>query len=121
MSAGPRKWSRVCAFSLSAAAPFFAATASADPSDAVFVAALDKEGIVIADQDTAIATAHAVCAALDKSNKSSILAMKLMKDTAMSLRQSSYFVGASISAYCPQYIGQTDDSARWLTPLPPLM
>jgi uncharacterized protein DUF732 len=121
MSVGPRKWSTVCAFSVSAAALLFAGAASADPADDAFIAALAKEGIVFPDQNNAIATAHAVCAGLDKSNKSSVLAMKVMKDTALSLRQSSYFVGASISAYCPQYIGQTDNSARWLIPLPPLM
>ena len=37
------------------------------------------------------------------------------------MRQSSYFIGAAISAYCPQYIGHTDNSTRWLNPVPPLM
>jgi Protein of unknown function (DUF732) len=61
-----------------------------------------------------------VCAGLDKTNKTSVLAMKLMKDTDLSLKQSSYFIGASISAYCPQYIGLTDNSANWLRPVPPI-
>jgi hypothetical protein len=67
------------------------------------MAALAKEGIAFPDNNTAIAVAHTVCAGFDKTDKSSILAMKLMKDTGLSLKQSSYFVGASISAYCPQY------------------
>ena len=121
MSVGPAKWSTLCAVLLSAAAFVSAAPASADPTDDAFVAALAREGITFPEHDTAIATAHTVCAGLDKSNQSSMLAMKLMKDTDLSLKQSSYFIGASISAYCPQYIGRTDNSARWLLPGPPLM
>jgi hypothetical protein len=121
MNVGPRKWPIVCAILASAVAVISAAPASADPTDAAFVSALANEGIVFRDHNAAITTAHTVCARLDESNKSSVLAMRLMKDSDLSLRQSSFFIGASISAYCPQYIGQTDDSARWLTPLPPLM
>jgi hypothetical protein len=121
LNVGPDKWSTVCAVLLSAAALLFAAPASADPPDDAFVAALAKEGIVFPDDNTAVAIAHTVCAGFDKSNKSSVVVMKLMKDTDLSLRQSSYFVGASISAYCPQYVGQTDNSATWLLPGPPLM
>jgi hypothetical protein len=121
MNVGPARWSTLSAVLLSAAALVTAAPASADPTDDAFVAALAKEGITFPEHNTAVATGHAVCDALDKSSQSSMLAMKLMKDTDLSLRQSSYFVGASISAYCPQYIGRTDNSARWLLPAPPLM
>jgi hypothetical protein len=121
MNVGPGKWSTVCAVLLSAAALLSAAPASADPTDDAFVAALVKYGIVIPDRDTAIAMAHTVCAGFDKNEKSSVLAMRLMKDTDLSLKQSSYFVGVSMSAYCPQYIGHTDDSLNWLNPGPPLM
>jgi hypothetical protein len=120
MNVGPEKWSPVCAVLLSAAALLSAAPASADPTDDAFVAALAKDGIVITDRNAAIATAHRVCAGFDKSDKSGLLAMQLMKDTDLSLKQSSYVVGASISAYCPQYIGQTDNSVWWLYPRAPL-
>jgi hypothetical protein len=120
MNVGPAKWSTVCAVLLSGAALLSAAPASADPTDDAFVAALAKAGIVVTDHNTAIAIAHAVCAGFDKSDKSAIPAMKLMKDTDLSLKQSSYFVGASISAYCPQYIGRTDNSAWWLYPRAPI-
>jgi len=120
VNVGPQKWSAVGAVPLFAAL-FSAAPASADATDAAFVAALAKERIVVTDQNTAIAVAHAVCAGFDNNAKSGILAMKLMKQTDLSLQQSSYFLGASISAYCPQYIGRTDNSARWLNPGPPLM
>lgn len=121
MKVGPQMWSTVAALLWSAGALVNVAPASADPTDGAFVAALGKAGIAFGDNDAAIATAHAVCAGLDKSDQSSLLAMKLMKDTDLTLKQSSYFIGASISAYCPQYVGRTDDSARWLLPGPPLM
>jgi hypothetical protein len=121
MNVGPARWSTLCAVLSSAAVLVSAAPASADPTDDAFVAALAQRGITFSERNTVIATAHAVCAGLDKSNQSSMLAMKLMKDTDLSLKQSSYFIGASISAYCPQYIGRTDNSARWLLPAPPLM
>jgi hypothetical protein len=121
MTVGPGNWSIACAVVLSAAALLSAASASADPIDDAFVAALVKDGIVIGDRDTEIAMGHTMCAGFDQNQKSSVLAMKLRKDTNLSLKQSSFFVGVSVSAYCPQYKGQTDDSLRWLNPLPPLL
>jgi Protein of unknown function (DUF732) len=110
-----------CAVLLFAGALFSAAPASADPIDGAFVDALAKGGIVLPDHNSAIAMAHTVCAGLDQRAKPGLLAMKLMKETDLSMKQSSYFIGAAISAYCPQYIGHTDNSTRWLNPGPPLM
>ena len=110
-----------CAVLLFAAALFSAAPASADPNDGAFVDALTKDGIVLPDQNAAIAMAHTVCAGLDQQAKPSLLAMKLMKETDLSMKQSSYFIGVAISAYCPQYIGHTDNSTRWLYPYAPLL
>ncbi len=115
------KWSAVCAIVLSGAALLAAAPASADPTDDAFVAALAKGGIAVTDRDAAIGMAHNVCAGFDKSNKSSVVAMKLTTDSGLSLKQSGYFIGASISAYCPQYIGRIDNSTNWLNPVPPHM
>ena len=121
MNGGIGKWSTVCAVVLSAAALLSEAPASADPTDDAFVAALAKEGIVSTDRNATIAMAHTVCAGLDKTNKSAVLAMNLMRDTDLSLKQSSYFIGVSISAYCPQYIARTDNSTYWLYPGPVYM
>jgi hypothetical protein len=122
MNVGPGKWkwSAVCAVLLSVAALFSAAPASADPTDDAFVAALANGGIGVKDRNSAIATAHTVCAELDNNQNTSVLAMSLMKGTDLSLQQSSYFVGAAMSAYCPQYIGHTDNSPNWLNPYVPL-
>ena len=117
MNVGPVNWSTACAVLLSAAALLTAAPASADPIDDAFVAALVKDGIVIGDSYSE----NTMCAGFDENAKSSVLAMKLKKDTGLSLKQSSFFVGVSVSAYCPQYKGQTDDSLRWMNPIPPLM
>ena len=110
-----------CAVLLFVAALFSAGPASADPNDGAFVDALAKGGIVLPDDNAAIAMAHTVCAGLDQRAKTSLLAMKLMKDTDLSMKQSGYFIGAAISAYCPQYVGHTDDSTRYLYPGVPLM
>jgi hypothetical protein len=120
MKVGLTKWPTVCAVVLSAVL-LSATTASADATDDAFVAALAKQRIAFADHNTAIAVAHTVCAQFDKTNKSGVIAMKLMKDTDLSLKQSGYFIGASVSAYCPQYVGRIDNSTNWLLPGPPLM
>ena len=65
--------------------------------------------------------AHAVCAGFGRTTKTGVVAMRLMKDTHFTLRQSSYFIGVSMSAYCPQYEGLIDNSVQWLNPGPPLM
>lgn len=103
------------------AALFSAAPASAGPTDDSFLAALANYGIAINDPNTAIAMARTVCAGFDNNQRSSILAMKVMKDTSLSPKQAGYFIGVSVSAYCPQYKGQTDGSLDWLNPGPPLM
>jgi Protein of unknown function (DUF732) len=121
MNVGPTKWSTTCAILLSAVALHSPATASADATDDALVATLAKQGIVIKDRDTTIAMAHSVCAGLDKHYKSSVLAVRLVRDTDLSLKQSGYFIGVAVSAYCPQYAGPTDTSANWLNPGPPLM
>ncbi len=98
-----------------------AAPASADAPDDAFLGALADNGIVMNDPGTAVAMARSVCAGLDKNQRSSVLAMKVMKEANLSARQAGFFVGASVSAYCPQYKGQIDGSLDWLNPLPPLM
>lgn len=121
MNVGRRKWATPVAALLAVAAMFSAAPASADPPDDAFLGALADNRIAINDPGTAIAMARSVCAGLDRNQRSSVLAMKVMKDANLSARQAGFFVGVSVSAYCPQYKGQIDDSLDWLNPLPPLM
>jgi hypothetical protein len=120
MNVSPKwKWSTGFAVLLSAAL-LSAAPASAEPTDDAFVAALAKDGITMSAPNTAIAAARTVCAELGDNQNTSVLAMSLMRDTGLSLQQSSYFVGASMSAYCPQLIGHTHDSLNWLKPYNPV-
>jgi Protein of unknown function (DUF732) len=107
MNVRPTKRSITCAVLLPAAALLFMAPASADTTDDAVIATLANQGIVITDRDTTIATAHTVCDGLDQHLKSAVLAVKLVRDTDLSLSQSSYFIGVAMSAYCPQYKGRT--------------
>lgn len=121
MDVGPKKLSTTCAVLLAVVALLSAGLASADPPDDSFLAALTDYGITMNDPGTAIAMARTVCAGLDRNQRSSVLAMKVMKDANLTARQSGFFVGLSVSAYCPQYKGQIDDNLDWLNPGPPLM
>ncbi|ORW38354.1 hypothetical protein AWB90_24020 [Mycobacterium paraense] len=124
MNAGLRSGLGVCAVLLAAATVFPAAPASADPTDDAFIAALENYGIDASDRDTAIAHGHGVCAALDRGQDSSIIALKLIKDPQIKVttkRQAGFFVGDSVASYCPQYRGSVDPSVIWLLPFPPMM
>ena len=114
------KWSTLSVISLLVAL-LSAPSAGADPNDDAFISALTKNGIPIADRDSATAIGQSVCDGFDQHQKSSFLALRLMKQSGLALQQSSYVVGVAISAYCPEYVGHTDDSVRWLLPFPPLM
>ncbi|OBK34193.1 hypothetical protein A5658_11565 [Mycobacterium sp. 1245111.1] len=114
------KWSALGTISLLMAL-LSAPSAGADPNDDAFISALTQNGIPIADRDSATAIAQSICDGFDHHQKPSLLALKLMKQSGLSLKQSSYVVGVAISAYCPEYAGHTDNSAAWLNPLPPLM
>ncbi len=123
MNVTPGKRSTVCAVLLSAAL-LSAAPASADPTDDAFIAALDNYGIDVSDPGTLIAHGHGVCAALDRGQDSSVVALKVMKDPKLNIssrQQAGFFVGDSVAAYCPQYRGSVDPSVIWLLPFPPLM
>jgi hypothetical protein len=107
----PGKWSIFIAVLLSAAALLSAAPASADQTDDAFIAAVENGGIAVADPNTAIGMARTMCALLDQGTTRPLLVMRLMKDANLSPRQAGYFLGVSVSAYCPRYMSVTDDSA----------
>ncbi|WP_241523611.1 DUF732 domain-containing protein [Mycobacterium sp. IEC1808] len=103
LNMGSGKWSTLMAVLLSAAAPLFAAPASADQNDDAFIAALASQGIPISDNSAAIGMGRNMCALLDQGTTRPLLVMKLMKDANLSARQAGFFLGLSSSAYCPQY------------------
>ena len=91
-----------------------ASTAHADPADAdaKFLADLNSEGITFASPEVMIAAGHAACTELDKGEVPAQVAHDVMnnKDVLTSSNldgfHAGFFVGASIAAYCPQYLGQ---------------
>lgn len=109
------------AAALSAAALLSAAPAPADPTDDAFISALSDYGIAVNDPDSMIGMAQSVCAGLDNNQRSSLLAMKVMKETTFSPRQAGFFVGLAVSSYCPQDRERARDSLDWLNMPPPLM
>jgi uncharacterized protein DUF732 len=100
-------WSTFVAVLLSAAAPLFAAPASADQTDDAFIAALVSQGVPVPDNNAAVQMGRNMCALLDQGTTRPLLAMKLMKDANLSARQAGFFLGLSASAYCPQYKSTT--------------
>jgi hypothetical protein len=99
------------AVSLFAAALLAASPAYADANDDAFIASLANNGITVSDRGSATAMAQSVCDGFDHHQKPSLVAMKLMKQSGLSLKQSSYFVGVAISAYCPEYSAHPSNSA----------
>jgi Protein of unknown function (DUF732) len=106
---GPGKWAAFTAVPLFAAAMLTAAPALADPTDDAFIAALQDQGISIPDTDAAIQMARTMCALLDQNTARPLVVKRLMRDTNLSARQAGFFLGASTSAYCPQYRITTDN------------
>jgi Protein of unknown function (DUF732) len=92
-----------------------ASTAHADPADAdaKFLAALTSKGITFGSPEVMIAAGHVVCAELDRGETPSQAAQDVMNNkdvlTSSSLDgfHAGFFVGASIAAYCPQYLGRS--------------
>jgi hypothetical protein len=93
------------AVALSVAALLFAAPASADQNDDVFVGALQRHGITFADRNAAIAAGHNMCAGLDKRQTPTSLVLNVVEATDLSARDAGYLLGASVAYYCPQHRG----------------
>ncbi|MBI2695186.1 DUF732 domain-containing protein [Mycobacterium nebraskense] len=89
-------------------------TAHADPADAdaKFLTALTSQGITFASPQVMIAAAHLVCAELDQGETPVQVLQDVMNNqdvlTNSNLDEfhTGFFVGASIGAYCPKYLGQ---------------
>jgi hypothetical protein len=79
-------------------------TAHADTNDNKFLAEMKTEGITDhISAEHAIEAAHSVCQKLDSGETPTQVANDVLNSSTMPAYHSGYFVGASISAYCPQY------------------
>ena len=85
--------------SLGVAAP----TAHADAIDDAFLAALQAKGIRYESPEKALIAANEVCSELDLGRAPSDVASDVMNNSNLSGYSAGYFVGASISAYCPKH------------------
>ena len=94
----------LAAVGISAGAVFSAAIASASPAqDQGFLSALDKQGITSPSPQWAISTARQVCLLLDDGATGVNVSSEMSKTSGIPIEKSGYFVGASISAYCPSH------------------
>ncbi len=91
-----------------------ASTAHADPADAdaKFLAELTSQGITFGSPAVMIAAGHVACAELDKGETPIQVVEHVMNNedvlTSSNLDDyhAGFFVGASIAAYCPKYLGR---------------
>ncbi|BDB40831.1 MULTISPECIES: DUF732 domain-containing protein [Mycobacterium] len=82
-----------------AAAP----TAHADGIDGQFLNALQSHGINFATPQAAILAAHQVCDELDNGRAKADVANEVAGSSNLDGYHAGYFVGLSISAYCPRH------------------
>jgi Protein of unknown function (DUF732) len=71
---------------------------------AAFLAVLTAHGISYATPELAIWDAHQVCANVAMGNDPKAIAMTLVKQTNLDGYHAGFFVGASIAAYCPEWM-----------------
>jgi hypothetical protein len=77
--------------------------AHADLNDDKFLAALIGKGIHFGSPDKAIIAGHEVCDELGNGKQASQVASTVQSNSGMDGYHAGFFVGAAISAYCPQY------------------
>jgi hypothetical protein len=82
---------------LGAAAP----TAHADAADDAFLSARRSKGISFGSPTAAVIAGHEVCDELSRGRTS--VATDVTKNSNLDGYHAGYFVGASVSAYCPKY------------------
>lgn len=88
---------------LAALAIFFAISTS--PTDEKFLEALRSHDISYESPEWAIWDGHQTCLALDNGYSPTQVAEALMQQTRLDAYHAGFFVGASIGAYCPQWVG----------------
>jgi hypothetical protein len=84
---------------LAAVAP----VAHADATDDAFLSALKAKGIHVGSADKAFIAGHQVCDELDNGKTAVQVASTVQANSDMDGYHAGFFVGAAISAYCPQY------------------
>ena len=78
-----------------------AAPAFADDTDAVFINAIQNQGIPFSTSDDAIALAQAVCEYVAAGQPAEQVAAEISGPANWSVEQSGFFVGTATQLYCP--------------------
>lgn len=82
-----------------------AAHAAGDGVDDRFLAALKAKGIKFDSSQTAIINGHEVCDELDMGRQKPDIANDVVTNSGLTSYQAGFFVGVSVAAYCPRYLG----------------
>ncbi len=78
--------------------------AKADPdTDGDFIAAITERGFTFPDIETAIGAAGYVCDTLDEGRTQYQTAVMVAAVTGFDITNSVFFVGESVTAYCPEH------------------
>jgi hypothetical protein len=84
-----------------------ASTAHADARDDKFLAMLNYDGITDDTREAAIIAGHTACEKLDQGMSPAEVAYDVVFSSHLPAYDSGFFVGASMSAYCPQHQPQS--------------
>jgi hypothetical protein len=79
-------------------------TTPGNATDDAFLAALTANRIQFVSPSKAFIAAHEVCAELDNGKTPTQVASNVMSGSDLDGYHAGFFVGASIRAYCPQYV-----------------
>lgn len=95
-----------------AAAVIHAPAANAGPADRAFIDALDEQGIPYSSRGAAITAGHHTCDLFRTGHSFLGVVGDLHEQSGFSVDDSAYFIGASVGAYCPQYLGLFADDTK---------
>ncbi|MGV0626754.1 DUF732 domain-containing protein [Mycolicibacter minnesotensis] len=79
--------------------------ARADPIDTTFLGALNSKGIDFLSGQDAVIAGHEVCDELDAGRAKSDVVSEVMQSSRLDGYHAGFFVGVSISAFCPRHHG----------------
>ena len=94
----------VCAFFATVA---YAPMARADATDDALIAALQRNGVTVADRDAAIAAGRSVCVTFDQGGTRAAVVKSLLAD-GFSAQDAGRMMAVSVSVYCPKYRSAVD-------------
>lgn len=77
----------------------------ADAVDSTFLSALNDKGIQFASAQSAVLAGHEVCNVLDGGRPKGDVVSEVMQSTQLDGYHAGFFVGLSVSAFCPRHHG----------------